>query len=308
MVSSISSAGPAAAATPASTLFDAEFMRKLETLRLLARKIFRGQSQNDRTTMRRGGGLEFNDYRRYHAGDDFRYVDWNVYSRLDRLFLKVFAAEEDLTIHLLVDNSQSMQLGQPPKIDYARRVAAALGYIGLNSLDRVGVAAFADELGRPMPPQRGRQQIFAMFRYFEALQAHGGTALNRVLQAYARQSRKTGLAVVISDLFDPQGFETGLDALAYGGFEVLVIQLVDDSETNPQLSGAVRLHDVESGQQRRLTITRRMLDLYRQKITAYFTHIEQFCMQRNIEYLRASTTVPFEDIVLRYLRRGFYVQ
>ena len=294
--------------SPSQSLFDADFMRKLETLRLLARKIFRGQSQNDRTTVRRGRGLEFSDHRRYHAGDDFRYIDWNVYSRLDRLFLKVFTAEEDLTIHLLVDTSESMQVGHPPKLDYAKRVAAALGYIGLNSLDRVGVVAFADELGRPMAPQRGRQQIFAMFRYFEALQCQGGTNVNRVLRNYARQSRKTGLAIVISDLLDPQGYETGLDALAYGGFEVMVIQLVDEAELNPQFTGAVRLHDIEGTQQRRLTVNRRLLELYRQKVLEYFTQIETFCARRNIEYLRANTLVPFEDVVLRYLRRGFYLQ
>jgi uncharacterized protein (DUF58 family) len=307
----MATASPPTALAPGTepqALFDAEFMRKLETLRLLARKTFRGQSQNDRTTLRRGTGLEFSDHRLYHAGDDFRYIDWNVYSRLDRLFLKVFTAEEDLTIHLLCDNSQSMQLGQPPKTDYARRVAAALGYIGLNSLDRVGVVAFADELGRPMPPQRGRQQIFAMFRYFEALQCQGGTSLNRVLRTYARQSRKTGLAIVISDLFDPQGYETGLDALAYGGFDVLVLHIVDDAEVNPRLTGAVRLHDIESTQQRRLTINRRMLDLYRQKVAQYFAAIESFCLRRNIEYLRTTTAVPFEDVILQYLRRGFFLQ
>jgi uncharacterized protein (DUF58 family) len=290
-----------------STLFDADFMRKLETLRLLARKVFRSPSHGERTTLRRGTSLEFSDYRRYQAGDDFRYIDWNVYSRLDRLFLKVFTAEEDLTIHLLVDTSQSMRLGTPPKLDYARRVAAALGYIGLNSLDRVGAVAFADELGTPMPPQRGRQQIFAMFRYFEALQCHGSTDLNRVLSNYARQSAKTGLAIVISDLFDANGYERGLDALAYGNFDVLLIQLVDEAEINPQLDGALRLHDIESTQQRRLTVNRRLLELYRQKVAAYLTQIETFCAKRNIEYLRASTIVPFEDLVLQYLRRGFYL-
>jgi uncharacterized protein (DUF58 family) len=290
-----------------STLFDAEFMRKLETLRLLARKAFRSPNTGERTTLRRGTSLEFSDYRGYQAGDDFRYVDWNVYSRLDQLFLKVFTAEEDLTIHLLVDASQSMRLGEPPKLDYARRVAAALGYIGLNNLDRVGVISFADELGTPMPPQRGRQQIFAMFRYFEALQTHGGTDLNRVLSNYARQSGTSGLAIVISDLFDAKGYERGLDALAYSGFDVLLLQLVDEAEMNPQLEGALRLHDIESTQQRKLTVNRRMLELYRQKVTEYFEHIEAFCLKRNIEYLRASTLVPFEDLVLRYLRRGFYL-
>jgi uncharacterized protein (DUF58 family) len=290
-----------------STLFDADFMRKLETLRLLARRVFRSPSSGERTTLRRGTSLEFSDYRRYQPGDDFRYIDWNVYSRLDRLFLKVFTAEEDLTIHLLVDASQSMRLGTPPKLDYARRVAAALGYIGLNNLDRVGVISFADELGTPMPPQRGRQQIFAMFRYFEALQSQGGTHLNRVLSNYARQSTKTGLAIVISDLFDANGYERGLDALAYGNFDVLLIQLVDDTEINPQFDGALRLLDIESTQQRRLTVNRRLLELYRQKVTEYFEHIETFCLKRNIEYLRSSTVIPFEDLVLQYLRRGFYL-
>lgn len=290
-----------------TTLFDAEFMRKLETLRLLARKMFRGQSQNDRQTLRRGTGLEFSDYRQYHAGDDFRYIDWNVYSRLDQIFLKLFTAEEDLTIHLLVDTSQSMQVGDPPKIDYARRVAAALGYIGLNGLDRVGAVSFADELGHPVTPQRGRQQMFALLRYFDTLSCQGTTQLNKVLSNYAHHTTKAGLAIVISDLLDAQGYAKGFDALAYGHFDVLVIQLVDESEVNPQFEGAVRLHDIESGQQRRLTVNRRMLALYRQKVAAYFAQIETFCLQRNIEYLRTSTTIPFEELILRYLRRGYYL-
>ena len=291
-----------------STLFDADFMRKLETLRFLARKVFRSQSHGERTTLRRGMSLEFSDYRPYHAGDDFRYVDWNVYSRLDQLFLKVFTAEEDLTIHLLLDTSQSMQLGTPPKVDYAKRVAAALGYIGLSNLERVGAVGFADELGMPKSAQRGRQQIFPLLRYFETLPCRGGTALNRVLQNYAMHSHRGGLAIVISDLFDPSGYERGLDALAYNRFDVLLIQLVDEAEIQPQLDGALRLHDIESAQQRRLTVNRRLLDLYRQKVSEYFTGIETFCAKRNIEYLRASTVVPFEDLVLRYLRRGLYLQ
>lgn len=291
-----------------STLFDAEFMRKLETLRFLARRVFRGQTQGERNTLRRGMSLEFSDYRSYHAGDDFRYIDWNVYSRLDQLFLKVFTAEEDLTIHLLLDTSQSMQLGSPPKVEYGKRVAAALGYIGLSHLDRVGAVAFADELGMPKPPQRGRQQIFPLLRYLESLPCRGGTELNRVLQNYATRSHRSGLAIVISDLFDPGGYELGLDALAYNRFDVLLIQLVDDSEVRPQLDGALRLQDIESAQQRKLTINRRLLELYQQKINAYFAAVETFCARRNIEYLRASTVVPFEDLILRYLRRGVYLQ
>ena len=187
-------------------------------------------------------------------------------------------------------------------------MAAALGYIGLSTLDRVGAVAFADELGTPKPPQRGRQQIFPLLRYFEALPCRGGTALNRVLQNYATRSHRSGLAIVISDLFDPDGYERGLDALAYNRFDIMLIQLVDESEIQPQLDGALRLRDIESDQQRRLTVNRRLLDLYRQKVTDYFAEIETFCAKRNIEYLRASTVVPFEDLILRYLRRGLFLQ
>jgi hypothetical protein len=142
----------------------------------------------------------------------------------------------------------------------------------------------------------------------ETLPCEGGTALNRSLQNYATQSRRSGLAIVISDLFDPGGYERGLDALAYNRFDVLLIQLVDETEIQPDLDGAVRLQDIETAQQRRLTINRRLLNLYQQKVTEYFTAIETFCTKRNIEYLRASTIVPFEDLVLQYLRRGLYLQ
>jgi hypothetical protein len=139
------------------------------------------------------------------------------------------------------------------------------------------------------------------------MQCQGGTDLNRVLSNYARQSTKGGLAIVLSDLLDAHGYARGLDALAYGRFDVLVIQLVDETELNPPFEGALRLHDIESTQQRRLTVTRRLLEMYHQKVVDYFHQIETFCAKRNIEYLRASTTVPFEDLILRYLRRGFYL-
>jgi uncharacterized protein (DUF58 family) len=162
---------------------------------------------------------------RYHAGDDFRYIDWNVYSRLrSPVFSSSLLPKKISPFISLLIPANRCRWGPPPKLDYARRVAAALGYIGLNGLDRVGAVSFADELGRPMPPQRGRQQIFALFRYFEALQGQGGTHLNRVLSNYARQSSKGGLAIVLSDLLDANGYARGLDALAYGRFDVLVIQ------------------------------------------------------------------------------------
>ena len=288
-------------------LFDADFMRKLEAMHFLAKKASHGRSHGERTTLRRGMSLDFSDYRRYQAGDDFRYIDWNVYSRLDRLFLKVFTAEEDLSIHLLLDTSRSMQLGEPVKLDYARKVAAALSYIALCGLDRVGVVSFAGELGASRPPQRGRQQIFSLFDYFRNLECCGSTDLNGALSHYARKSRKAGLAIVISDLFDPNGYERGLNELLYKNFDLLVIHVVDETEMNPILQGAMRLQDVESNRERKLTINRRILQLYRQKIAEYLLQIETFCSQRKIEYLRAATDIPFEDLILRYLRSGLHL-
>ena len=139
-------------------LFDGEFLRKLERLELLARKMFRGQLRGERATPRRGRGLEFTDFRRYRPGDDVRHIDWNIFSRLDRLFLKLYASEEDVCLHLLLDVSASMGYGQPPKFDHARRLAAALAYIGLANLDRVSMSTFADGALGYLPPMKARSR------------------------------------------------------------------------------------------------------------------------------------------------------
>jgi uncharacterized protein (DUF58 family) len=292
----------------AQLLFDTDFLKKLELLRLTSNRIYHGQGRGEHSTVKMGTSLEFSDYRNYQVGDDFRYIDWNIFSRLDRLFLKVFTAEEDLSIHILLDTSQSMMYGDPPKIDYARRVAAALGYIGLSNLDRVGITTFAASIQDSMMPRRGRDHFLSLLNYCERITCGSETDFNRSLMEYSFRSKRAGLAIVISDLLDPKGVERGLDALRFARYDVLLVQILDEEEVRPTYTGPVRLRDLETDQEQRLTIDELLLTRYRERVQKWCSQIEHFCLKSQIEYLRASTLIPFEDLILRYLRHGVHLQ
>ena len=288
-----------------ATTFDADFMRKLEFLRLVAQKLFRGRYRGDHDTHRKGTSLEFYDYRSYQPGDDFRYIDWNIYSRLGRLFVKLFTAEEDLTIHILLDTSRSMQFGEPTKLDYAKQVGAALGYIGISNLDRVRATSFGDKIEHSFDPSRGRSSM--LFHFFEQLKSDGNTAIDRVLSEYAKSTPHPGLAILITDLFDPDGYQNGLNALRYAGHDIMLIHILSEDEIAPSLGGSVILSDAETGDELKVTIDRKVREAYDIRFSNYIDSIDQFCTKNQIEYARASTSVPFEDLVLKYLRQGMYL-
>ena len=290
----------------AATLFDEEFLRKLEYLNLVSRKLFRGRRRGEHQTYKKGSSLEFHDYRSYNPGDDFRYIDWNVYSRLDRLFVKIFTAEEDLSVHILIDTSASMAHGRPMKLDYAKKVGAALAYIAHSNLDRVGATAFSDKIGDTLPPQRGKN-ILQILEYFQSMEADGATRFSPSLTSYARSPRRPGLAIVISDLLDPAGYADGVLSLIYAGYEIIVIHIHFEQEIEPGLNGALRLIDCETGSEIRISADRHVLAMYRDRLDRYFADIEAFCLDRSVEYLRSSTIIPFEDLVLKYLRQGMYL-
>lgn len=289
-------------------LFEEEFLRKLEYLVVVARKIFAGRIRAQRRTKRYGSGIQFADYRSYSQGDDFRYVDWNAYVRFEHLFLKLFEEEEDLHIYLLVDASRSMDFGEPSKFDYARRLAAAVGYIGLASLDRVNVTPFADTLGRQLSTMRGKGQIFNLLRFLSHLTAMTQTDLDQALTNFVHQRHRHGLAVVISDFFDPAGYTRGLNCLRFNGFEVYAIHLLADAECNPTQLGDLRLVDAETSQARNVTMNERLLRTYRARLARFCDEVKQFCLEREIGYVRATTSVPFDDLVLRMLRSGRFLQ
>jgi uncharacterized protein (DUF58 family) len=283
--------------------FDSDFLKKLEYLSLVSRRVFRGQLLAQRRTMQLGGGIEFADHREYTPGDDFRYLDWNVFARHGELLLKRFQEEEDLHVYILLDSSRSMAFGDPVKFDYARQVAAALGYIALADLDRVSVVAFAGDIVADFPLTRGKARILSLLKFLEGLEPQGSvTDLARMARNFVHRGQRRGLAVVISDLFDPGGFERGLDLLRHNRYEPHIVQIFDRREAEPQVKGDVELVDVETGMIQKVTITERNLRQYRKIFTDYLESVERYCNTYGIGGTRSATDVPFDELLLRMMR------
>jgi uncharacterized protein (DUF58 family) len=290
---------------PAETrhaFFPPEFLAQLERLSLLSRRAFRGSIKGERRSPRRGHSVEFADYRAYGHGDDLRYVDWNIYGRLERLHVKLFVDEEDLCLHLLVDGSASMQFGMPSKLEYAVRTAAALGFVGLVNHERVGVGILRQRASEGWPPARGRNQIVPMLDFLAGVDPVGPTRLNEALSDYAARTREPGLAVLLSDLLDPAGFETGARALLERRFDVHIIHLLDPREMNPDLAGDLRLEDVETGEIRDITVDAETVRGYRERLSQFLQRVESFCRTHEIGYHRVVTDTPVEEFVVAQLR------
>jgi uncharacterized protein (DUF58 family) len=290
-----------------STLLDPQFLRKLEQLSIVSKKVFTGQLKGERRSAKRGTSVEFADYRNYTLGDDLRYIDWNTYARLEKLFLKLFIEEEDLHVYTLLDGSQSMAYGSPSKFEYGKRVAAALGYIGLTNFDRVGATVFSDRMREHLPPVRGRQQIFPLFDFLERSQVAGQTSLAASLKEYALRTRRPGIAILISDFFDPE-WETGLKALLHRRFAVTVIQVLDRTEVRPEYLGDLKLVDCETGEEREITVSGSLLKEYQKAVDTFCGGIQETCRRYGADYIQAITDQPFEDLILKWLRSAGLVR
>ena len=292
-------------------LFDENFLETLEYLQIVARKILSGQMKAERRSRQKGVSVEFADHRPYSPGDDFRFIDWSVFFRTDTLFLKLFEEEEDLHIYILLDCSGSSDFGVPYKFHYLRRLAAAIGYLGLASLDRVFLVPFSATLPKSaagMLNLRGKGKIFRLLDFLEGLKPGGPTNLTACMKSFAASRRKRGLAVVISDFYDDQGAIAALNALRYQKFEPFVIQCISPQESNPELYGDLRLLDCETGRFREVTLTEKLLKKYREAFDAYCTGLERFCRSRAIGYVRCRTDEPFQETVIRMLRRERFLQ
>jgi len=283
-------------------LLSAEFLSQLERFALISRRAFRGRVKGERRSPRKGSSVEFSDYRPYGAGDDIRYVDWNIYGRLDRLYLKLFVDEEDLCLTMLIDASASMEFGEPPKLDYAVRLAAALGFVGLVNLERVGVGVLRERMTEGWTPARGRNQVLPLMEFLSSLRPAGSTSLGEGLAQYALRAREAGVAVVISDLMDPAGYERGLKALLERRFDVHVIHVLSPDEMNPGFGGDLRLVDAETGEMRDLTLDGEAQRIYRQRLREFLERAEQFCRSKEISYYRVVSDTPVQDFVLGQLK------
>ncbi|CCW34207.1 hypothetical protein CTKA_00787 [Chthonomonas calidirosea] len=283
-------------------LLDPAFLRKLERLSLVCRKPFPGQMKGEKRSTRRGSSVEFTDYREYIPGDDLRYVDWNMAARSERFYLKLFVEEEDLFLALLVDSSRSMGFGEPRKIDCAIRLAAAVGYIGLVNYDRVMVQPYSSSLRKPLPVQRGRVGIAPFFAYLQQLEPAERTDFAVALHRFAAGAQSRGLAMVISDFFDPN-WQEGLKALFARGFQVTVLHLLAPDEMEPTLRGDLRIIDSETSENRELSITPQLLQRYRQTLEGFCNEIATYCRRYGADYLRVSSDLSLEEVALRSLRK-----
>jgi uncharacterized protein (DUF58 family) len=286
----------------------------------MARSGLRGE----RRSATLGRGVEYADYRSYQAGDDYRYIDWNIYSRLDRLFVKLFSEEEDINVHLLIDRSASMGFAPGPeappqagaagaagpggrlltKLEYAVRVAAAIGYIGLVNLDRVGAAGFDRKITASLGPGRGRAQSLQLFRFLGGLGPGERSDLSAAMREYVHTTRRRGLLVLLSDLLMPGGYAEGLKLARAHHFDLFLIHVLSEDDLTPPLAGDLRLIDSESGTATEVTVDGPALRAYLRTRDRYLTELEQFCLRHRIEYLRTTTATPFTDLILRYLRVG----
>lgn len=283
-------------------LFESAFLRKLDNLALFLRQALSGDIQGERRSPRRGSSVEFSDFRPYTTGDDIRQIDWNLYARMERFFLKLFVAEEELTIHLLLDTSASMDWGDPNKLHYARRLLGAFGYIALSSLDRVTVTAVSAVQSQQLPSVRGKRGALPLFDFLQNLTPGTSGNLAAACQRYIQTSRVPGPLVLCSDLLD-SGWQHALQILSAYRFEITLLHILAPQEINPQLDGDFRLIDNEGGRAIEITADLDLLQRYQQNLVGWRNQIETFCNGRGIAYLFVDTSVPFEEFVLSHMRK-----
>jgi uncharacterized protein (DUF58 family) len=291
------------ALTPAQPLLSPEFLHRLEQLELVSRKIFLGRMKGDRLSKRKGQSVEFADFRSYVVGDDLRFLDWNLLARLDRLFIRVFLEEEDLHFYLLVDTSLSMGFGSPTKLQFARQVVAALGFVGLVNMDRVVIEALNDSAPQIMPALRGRRSLWRMLDFLQKLEPAGKGDLKNALRSFSIRSSGKGVVVLVSDFMDKGGYEEALRYLVARQMDIYVIQVLCLEEIEPEVVGDLKLVDVEDDDVAEVTVTAPLLNRYKKNLAAYQAALQRFCSRRGITYLFTSNRVPFERLVLTYLRQ-----
>ena len=296
-----------------SALLTPELLRRLEQFQLLAARRAKSSARGERRSKARGQSVEFADHRNYSPGDDFRYLDWNLYGRLDKLFVKLYEEERELPVRIFLDASESMTFGEPRKFDFARQIAAAIGYVALCGFDRVSVIPFPDPT--PLPENsseqamrgalrsvRGKNSSMQFFQNLNALTASGSADLNQALRRGALEAKLAGVAIVLSDFLDPAGYEPGLTALIGRGFQINAVQILAPEELNPTTYGDLRLVDSETGGLQEVTFGKFRLRAYQQTVQNYIQRLREFCAPRGISFFSVSSDTPLEQLLLKQLR------
>jgi uncharacterized protein (DUF58 family) len=289
--------------TTASPLLSPELMAQLARLELVSRRIFRGRLKGERRSTRKGRSVEFADFRGYVPGDDLRFIDWNTYARLDRLFLKMFFEEEDLHFYALIDASPSMNFGTPTKLRYAQQLAAALAFIGLVRGDRVRIETLGQPADGPAPAFRGRQSVWRMMSHLETIQPHETANLAQGVKNFCIRNPGKGIVVLISDLMDKQGYAAALKYLMSRQMDVYVVQVLSAEELEPALMGDLRLVDCEDHDAAEISASWALLKRYQENLATFVDGAREFCSRRGMSYLLASNQVSVDELVSSYLRK-----
>jgi uncharacterized protein (DUF58 family) len=293
----------------AESLLDPTFLAQLEYLYVVTRELFVGHTAADRMSRKFGVGMQFADYRAYTAGDDYRYIDWAAYARRDDLLIKLFTEEQSNHLYFAIDASRSMATGSPQKLFYAKKIAAALAYIGLANLDPVTVVSFDDQLRDESRIFQGRGKVSQMVSHLDGIQPAGkGTGLARAMQEFFRRRPARGVLVLLSDFFDREGYEETIRLVHYERFDVIAVQVNERSELEPSLDGDVELVDSETGAQTTVRPTPELIEEYKRRITEHYGELAHLCKRLRRRHLPVLTDVPFESVIFDVFRRGGLVK
>ena len=291
------------------TLFDDEFLKKLEYLNLVSNHMIPGHLHGEhRAKKKTDSGIEFADYRQYVSGEDTKNVDWRTYLRTDKLILRIFEEDGDLPIYIFFDASGSMDYGAPAKFDYARKISAALCYVGLLNQDRVNLVGFADGITQELSARRGKHQVWHAFRFLESVEARGTTSMEKAFKGFFSSRRRRGLVVVVSDFLDEEGFSRAFDMLRYFRQDLFAVHVHTPEEARPDLPDEVLLEDAEFGTSQRVRITPALLEAYANQFEEHCEEVGAHCRKHGWGYLRTTTDVPFEDLILQVFRQGRFLK
>jgi uncharacterized protein (DUF58 family) len=324
--------------TSIEELLPAQLAAALDSVDIASRRVFPGKLQGERRSKARGRSVEFEDYRQYVAGDDLRHIDWNVFARLDRFFIKIFQEEQDLAVHLVLDASASMDAGNPNKLLFAQRVMMALGYAALAGNNRVaawifggGSSSSASSGLRAMQPVRGKRAGQQLGRFIldqtwptsvmregasQSAEKLAGGEFTHALKMIARSRTGRGVVVVLSDLLIPGGYAEGLTMLAGGGstpWDVVLLQVLSPGELDPMsetdghggkiVLGDLRLTDVETGRVAEVTVTQELVKGYLSRLETYQRRLAEFAAQRGMTHLVVRSNADVGRLVMDELRK-----
>lgn len=292
-------------------LLSPDFMRQLDRLDVMSRKMLRGSQQGERRTKKKGQSVEFADYRSYVTGDDLRFIDWNLYMRLDKLFIRLFMEEEDLSVSIVLDVTGSMDYGEPNKLDYAKKLCAALSYISLTHYNRTSLYTMADGLLESSQGMRGRRPIPQMLEFINRQRAIPADAarpgdMTTAFKSLSIANQRPGVIIVISDFWDKGEVGEAFRYLAGEKRDTYLIQLLSPQEVDPikgQVMGDLRLSDLEDGDVAEVSVSPALIKKYKATLQAYCNHIRDEAHRRGLAYMISETDVPFETMVLKYLRQ-----